>query len=159
MLAPPLCLLRSISWPHSAYKGSRMQCLFVPNCHFGKLKRFRTVTRPCCAHMDVTAVTRGVVNLWVWLKSLQLCCSASATPTFLCYTEVWGTEIGPAAARPAGPAPTALQIKTFIWLGATGLCSLSPDWLTVATRKRIWVRTIPLGALWKDGCLKSVRGL
>ena len=25
------------------------------------------------------------------------------------YTEVWGTEIGPAAAGPAGPSPTALN--------------------------------------------------
>ena len=32
--------------------------------------------------MSVVAVTRGVVNIWVWLKSLQPCCSASATPTF-----------------------------------------------------------------------------
>ena len=57
------------------------------------------------ACMDVAAVTRGVVNMWVWLKSLQLCCSASATPTF-CVTQ--SAEIGPAAAGPAGPAPTAL---------------------------------------------------
>ena len=28
----------------------------------------------------------------------------------LCYTEVWGAEIGPAAAGPAGPAPTALYV-------------------------------------------------
>ena len=27
----------------------------------------------------------------------------------LCYTEVWGAEIGPAVAEPAGPAPTALN--------------------------------------------------
>ena len=29
----------------------------------------------------------------------------------LCYKKVWGAEIGPAAAGPAGPAPTALIIQ------------------------------------------------
>ena len=58
--------------------------------------------------MDVAAVTRGVSVAEVIaaeLKSLQLCCSASATPTF-CATR--SAEIGLAAAAPAGPAPTAL---------------------------------------------------
>ena len=32
------------------------------------------------------------------------------------YTEVWGAEIGPAAAGPAGPAPTAL-----LWVWHTSL--------------------------------------
>ena len=30
----------------------------------------------------------------------------------LCYMEVWGTEIGPVAAGPAGPAPMALAMRT-----------------------------------------------
>ena len=98
---------------HSARK--LLSSPFVPNCRFGKLKRFRTATRPCCARMDVAAVTRGVVNMWVWLKSLQLCCSASATPTF-CVTQ--SAEIGPAAAGPAGPAPMALHTQPRVRLGA-----------------------------------------
>ena len=65
---------------HSAWK--LLSSPLVPNCHFGKLKCFRTATLPCCMHMDIVAVTHGVVNMWVWLKSLQLCCRASATPTF-----------------------------------------------------------------------------
>ena len=80
---------------HSARK--LLSSPFVPNCRFGKLKRFRTATRPCCARMDVAAVTHGVVNMWVWLKSLQLFCVTQSA------------EIGPAAAGPAGPAPTALH--------------------------------------------------
>ena len=56
-------------------------------------------------HVDVTVATCGVVNMHVGVAEIIV---ALSNTHILCYTEVWGAEIGPAATGHAGPAPTAL---------------------------------------------------